>query len=199
MDAKRAVLMRCKKSYDKSQDIHSRDYHSPKKATAWRNAVSWLRLFLGSDNTEAAWRLKLEGKIDNDDFLGELLVLFAEYYRDNQLQRVGKKPQVSAPQVKAIVMLVLQILRTKKIDFPSGQTLHYHTFDGLLLHSESFCQFWDQQRNLVNPKIGTNPAYPRDRAKLGEACSPFPSGLALCAFIHTAPFAATKVHSLNTW
>jgi hypothetical protein len=51
--------------------------------------------------------------------------------------------------------------------------LPYHTFAGLLLHSHNFCNFWDEQNK---------PAYPRDRAKPGEACTPFPSGLAQRTF-----------------
>ena len=191
------LLMKIKKSYDQSQDIHSPGYHAPKKATEWRNAERWLKEFLGNDETEIAWKLKLQGKMVNEDFVGELLVSFATFYLNRQAVRCGKASQAS--QVKAIVMVVLQILRKKKDDFPSGQSLSYHTFGSLLLHSHNFSKFWDGQKNVVNPTVGVNPAYPRDRAKLGDGCSPSPSGLALRAFIHTAPFAASKVHSFDTW
>jgi hypothetical protein len=96
--------MKCKQFVDQSQDIHSRD--------TWKDAESWLEKCLGGDDTEVAWKLKLQDKIVNADFLGEMLVGFANFHADHQVQ-VRKTPR--AWQVKAIVMEVLQILRKKRL------------------------------------------------------------------------------------
>jgi hypothetical protein len=196
MSDKMKLLMVCKKSHDAKHDKESPQYKTKRQIAESKRQEAMLTEFLNGKD-EAAWREELKGEIVNDDFMGQLLLEFALFYIKRHQAKYQKKPL--APNVTDYVRVVLRLLRSNKSIPTGGRNTTYLHFQDLLEKSENFRKFWNSYQHNVKTGKSATPAFTQDLLMLGAACSPFPSELALRAFLYVAPLAADMTRSLQTW
>jgi hypothetical protein len=196
MSKKMDIFMACKKSHDAKHDKENPQYKSRRKIAQTRREKTLVDEFLNNEN-EDIWREKLKGKIVNGDFMGQLVLEFAQFYIQRYYAQNHTTPQAS--NVYDQVRTGLQLLRSHK-SIPTGRTnTKYLVFGDLFAKSENFRKFWSVYKLETKTRNSITPAYTQDLAILGAACSPFPAELALHAFILMAPLAVSITHSLETW